>query len=56
MIATVVKDFFCRSSPKGLVYGDYKNFDREFSKENYKKNLIVKLLHGITLNKYFLEY
>ena len=40
MVITVLKQTFQRSSPKELVYGDCKNFDRLTFKRELEENLI----------------
>lgn len=39
MVPTVLKDFICRSSPKELIYGDYKNFDRNIFKRELQQKV-----------------
>ena len=39
MVPTVLKDSICRSSPKELIYGDYKNFDRNIFKRELQQKV-----------------
>ena len=53
MIVTVLKKLLIDHRLKSLFIETRKSLIEKFSKENYKKNLMFKLMHTITLNIYF---